>query len=809
MKKLLFILTGLFLCLLYSYSQKPYTIAGVVSDEEGLPLPGATIVVSPGSHGVVSGEDGRYSISGIQPGACFLTASFLGYEQYIDSLKLSDNIVLNIQMEPALQNLQEVEISGEYAHIRSREESLNLEVVNDEFLKQNLGGSLMKSLERLPGVDAFGIGSGQSKPVIRGLGFNRVVVIDQGIKHQGQQWGSDHGLEIDQYSVDQVEVIKGPSSMMYGSDAIGGVIKLDQTELPELYSWGGSMDLSAASNNALLGGSLKLYARADKFYASLRTTYQDYGDYRVPADSVDIYSYPAPLHKNFLRNTAGQEGALHFEAGWLNNGFSSRFFISALENKNGFFANAHGLEPRMVNTALHDRSSRDIQYPHHRVSHYKAVNQTVWRKEQHTLEAELGFQRNFRQEWSEYVNHGYMPPVVPDTLTFPSDLEREFEKYTYSGNIRSTLHLNGDLKIISGLQAEYQDNRIEGRGFIIPAFEQFTSGAFLVLKKKIAGHSLISAGLRYDFGHITIKEYQDWFPSPHIQRTDTTWLTVQRADQAVRVFSNLTWSLGYNLNLDHLSLKANIGKSFRTPLAKELGANGVNYHHFSYEVGDPDLDPETAYQLDAGVEWHTQRFAIGMSPFLTFFDNYIYLNPSFEHDRLYGNGNQVFYYTQSEVFRYGGEIHAHYQVLRSLKLGLIGEYIYSLQLSGEKEGFTLPFSPPASLLVHLKYHRDQHWKISEPYLSTDLRLVASQNFIVPPEVTTPGYRVIDLGAGGKIQVNDHYVSVSMQIQNLLNRKYFDHTSYYRLINVPEAGRSFIVNITIPFSNSLNRKTNSL
>ncbi len=805
MKYVLFLWAGILCCLPPSFGQKPYSITGIVSDEAGLPLPGASIVVSPGNTGIISAEDGRYFIAGLQPGTCVLLVSYMGYEKYIDTLYLKGNLVRHIRMKPSVQNLQEVVIEGDLTKIRNREETLSLEVVNDEFLKQNQGGSLMKSLDRLPGVNAFGIGAGQSKPVIRGLSFNRVVVVENGIKHEGQQWGSDHGLEVDQYAIDQVEVIKGPSSMMYGSDAIGGVIKLNQTGVPEANTWGGTVDLSARTNNNLLGGSLGLYARADKLYVRLRATYLDYGDYKVPVDSVDIYSYRAPLYENHLRNTAGKEGALHLEIAYLKNGFSNRLFVSQLQNKNGFFANAHGQEPRMVDTDLHDQSSRDIQYPYHWVSHWKLINQSVWRKERHTLEAEFGFQRNFMQEWSEYVSHGYMPPVFPDTLSFPSDLERQFEKFTYSGNIRSTLLMGEDLKIISGIQAEYQDNRIDGRGFIIPAFEQFSAGAFLILKKKIAAHSLISAGLRYDFGHIAIKEYQDWFPSPDYPDGDTTWVYVERAGQTERSFSNLSWSFGYNLNLEHFSFKANAGKSFRMPIAKELGANGVNYHHFSYELGDPGLTPESAYQLDAGMEWHSQRFAVGFSPFLSYFANYIYLNPSYKHDRLYGNGNQVFYYTQSKVLRYGGEIHAHYLLLKSLKLGLIGEYIYSRQLSGEKEGFTLPFSPPASLLLHLKYNRDQIWKLVQPYFSMDLRLVAMQNLIVPPESPTPGYQLINLGMGGRIPFKNHYVSVSFQVQNLLNSIYLDHTSYYRLINVPEAGRNFIVNITIPFSNELNRK----
>lgn len=824
MKYALLLCTGMLLWLTAAHAQKPYIIAGFISDEKGLPLSGASVVVSPGeqgmvapgnlqevSHdvfgdqGVVTGSDGRYIISGLQPGDYILKVSFVGYETSIDTLVLSQNLTRDIQLTPEVQSLLEVVITGQYAEIRSREEPLNIEVVNDAFLKQHLGGSLMHSLDRLPGVDAMGIGSSQSKPVIRGLSFNRVVVVENGIKHEGQQWGIDHGLEVDQYAAERVEVIKGPSSLMHGSDALGGVIILSPAGVPERNSWGGSLDLTGKTNNELLGSSFNLYGRKEKLYASLRATLTEYGDYRVPVDSVDIYSFRAPLYENRLRNTAGREQVLHLETGWVNNGFSSRFFISHLQGRNGFFANAHGLEPRMVDSEMHDRSSRDILYPYHQVQHTKFINRTTWRKENHTLRAELGYQRNFRQEVSNYVNHGYMPPVFPDTLPFASDIERQFDKDTWSLNLRSTAQISWNMEIISGIQADYQDNDIDGRGFIIPAFSQFRSGAFLLLKQGLGENSLLSGGLRYDYGQLTIESYNDWFPSPETEGSDTTWNFLGRATEMDRSFSSLTWSVGYNLNLDHFSFKANAGKSFRMPLAKELAANGVNYHRFSYEVGNPSLKAETSYQLDAGMEWHTRKFAVGLSPFIGYFPNYIYLNPGFEHDRLYGNGNQVFNYTQSEVIRYGGEIHAHYHPLKSLKAGLIGEYIFAQQLSGEKEGFSLPFSPPASLLLHLKYIKDELWRFNDLYASVDFRLVAAQDRIVPPEEPTPGYQVVHLGLGGDLNIRGQAVSMNLQVQNLLNQTYFEHTSYYRLINVPAAGRNLVLNIRIPFSGQLKNQ----
>jgi iron complex outermembrane receptor protein len=136
-------------------------------------------------------------------------------------------------------------------------------------------------------------------------------------------------------------------------------------------------------------------------------------------------------------------------------------------------------------------------------------------------------------------------------------------------------------------------------------------------------------------------------------------------------------------------------------------------------------------------------------------------------------------------------------------MGLIGEYIYSQQLSGDKKGFSIPFSPPASLLLNLKFTRDRLWNFYEPYALMDFRFVASQDRIVPPEDPTPGYHVIHLGIGSTIRFKKQAFSFAIQVQNLLNGKYFDHTSYYRLINIPEPGRSVVLNISVPFSGQLN------
>ncbi|WP_319589821.1 TonB-dependent receptor [uncultured Draconibacterium sp.] len=796
----------LFLCMLFLYGhlfgQSGYVLNGLVVDENNNPLPGASVVLLPIDKGTVTDANGQFVIDKLRGGSYTLNITFIGFKKRVDTVFVNKNSSYTAQLEAANLSLQEVVISDNYSENRKKEESLNIEVVNGDYLKQNLGGSLMNSLERLPGVTTIDIGSGQSKPVIRGLGFNRVVVVENNIKHEAQQWGSDHGLEIDQYAVDNVEVIKGPASLMYGSDAIGGVIDMNNRTLPLPNSFGGNVDLTGKTNNGLLGTSVSVYGRKDWFFANLRATYIDYGDYKVPTDSVDIYSYRAALHNNYLRNTAGNEKNLHLTLGIIQNGFQSKLFVSTVNSKSGFFANAHGLEPRNVDTDFHDKSSRDINYPYQNVSHFKVVNTTHYKWNASKLEMDLGFQRNFRQEWSAYVSHGYMPPVFPDTLTFDPDLEREFEKFVYSGNLRFSHQVDEKNQLVTGINSEFQDNRIDGRGFIIPAYEQFRVGGFFVAKHKFSERSRLQMGVRYDYGTIETKEYYDWFPSPVSDGENSDEEYLQRAGNIDRTFSSLSWSVGYNYDLKHWSLKANVGKSFRMPIAKELAANGVNYHRFSYEVGDPDLSPEISYQLDVGLEYQTKRLAVGATPFLNYFDNYIYLNPSSDFDRLYGNGNQVFYYTESKVLRYGAEVHVHYELLPYLQLGAMAEYVYSEQLSGEKKGYTLPFSPPASAIINLKYQKKKVAFAGNAYASLDYRITAPQNNIVPPEVTTDGYQVVNLGVGGEIEIINQKVNISMQVQNLLNTKYFKHTSFYRLINVPEPGRNIVLNVSVPFSGKL-------
>ena len=790
----------LFFCVAFfsKITAQQVSLSGNVFSNDKKPLEGAVVTLYPSHSTTVTNKKGHFYFSQIALDSKRMTIKHPDYVRYEMKISLDKNMTQlpDVFLTPEIKQLQEVVIKDSYEARRKKEEALNIEVVNSSFIQRNLGGSLMQSLQRIPGVKTISIGSGGSKPLIRGLGFNQVVVVENGIRHEGQQWGADHGLEIDQYAVNRVEIIKGPSSFIYGSDAIGGAINIKPVPVPAKHTFGGSADFTAKSNNAQFGGSLNLFGRNENWFFDTRITSMEYGDYRVPADTVHVYNYAVPLYKNHLRNTAGRELDLHASFGYVTEKFKSVVYMSNVYTKSGFFANAHGLEPRKVDATIHDKSSRDVLLPSQEVTHTKISNTTNFQAGHHRMETQIAFQKNFRREWSHYVNHGYMPPVYPEDMYAPQDLERQYDKEVFSAAFKDEFSI-ANHQLTFGVNGEQQQNTIDGWSFLIPAFKQFNAGLFLYDKIQLNDLWLLHGAVRFDYGSIKIKQYTDWFESEITTNNETNSAYLTRSENLDKEFNNFIWSAGVNYTPGKLSLKANAGTSFRMPIAKELASNGVNYHYFRFEKGNPDLSPERSYQLDLGLEWQDSKWTVQLSPFFNYFPNYIYLNPTSKLDVYYGAGNQVFEYEQSKVMRYGGELQTKFQFHKNISAEILAEYLYAKQVSGNKKGYTLPFSPPASVLLGLTFNPEIK-NVTDTYFTIDSRVTAAQNQIVPPEKKTAASQVFNLAMGTKVKARKQELAISLQVQNLFNTRYLNHTSFYRLIELPEAGRNIILSLKIPF-----------
>lgn len=691
-------------------------------------------------------------------------------------------------------SLKEVVVNGSSNREVQMESPLNALRANQQFIEENFSGSLMQTLSRLPGVQAMRVGSGESKPMIRGLGFNRVLVAENGIKHEGQQWGDDHGLEIDQYAVDQADVIKGPSSLMYGSDAIGGVINL-KSNIQPVKPFSGQVSLFGRTNNESVGSSLRFAGRTGKFWYKANATWIDYADYKVPADSIEYYSYWIRLKDQRLRNTAGRECDGSLMLGYAGGRWNTSFRIADVNTKAGFFANAHGLEVRLSDID-YDRSRRDIDLPCHSVNHLLVSNHTDWSWSEGMLAVNLAYQHNRQRELSEPVSHGYMP--IP-----PNTLERSFTKQTFSANVTAMQQM-GNHTLHAGANVEYQHNRRGGWGFILPDYEQLAFGGFFMDKWALTDKLSLTAGVRLDHGKVNIHSYRDWYKTPAtalpsgssnddaVQQGDSVFM--QRSADLSRSFNSFTWSVGVNRQVGDWVLKLNVGKSFRMPIAKELGMDGVNYNLFRYEKGSASLKPEQSYQVDAGISYERDALSVQLTPYLNYFPNYIYLTPT----PRYQEGLQLYYYTQAKVLRWGFEASVSWKILPFLQLTADGEYLYARQLSGEKRGYGLPFSTPWSARTELRYLLPSHDSAQSGFVALECQVVGAQNRIVPPEEKTKEYQLLNASVGKIFSLGSNQVEVTLRGENLLGTRYYDHTSYYRLIGVPEPGRNFSAMVSWKF-----------
>ncbi|OQD41954.1 TonB-dependent receptor [Croceivirga radicis] len=775
---------GMAITSILSAQNKP-SIQGTVIDAHTLePLFGVNLIAKDGF--ATTDQNGTFLLKTKYDS---FVASHIGYADKEYTITSDTKTPIILKLKPISTELDGVTLKGKSQQRLAQESATVSIAVDEEYLHANRENSLMQTLKKIPGVSTMTIGSGQSKPTIRGLGFNRVSVVQNGIKHEAQQWGSDHGLEIDQYGIDEIRIIKGPASLLFGSDAIAGVVDIQPPKLPMPNSFSGEVTILGETNNDLLAFSTGIQGRKDQWYYRGRITYRDYADFKVPTEQINYENYIFELQDNNLRNTAGEEANSSFSFGYVGETFRTETFVSNVNAKNGFFANAHGLEVR--NSSIdYDTSNRDVDLPFHKVNHIKITNNTTLQLDNHTLKIDFGYQNNQREEQSEPVPHGFMP-------TPPDSKERIFTKNTYTLNAKDVIVINNKHTFSAGLNTELQNNNIGGWGFLIPAYDRYSIGGYLFDHFEATPNLHLQAGIRYDYGLITTKTHTDWFQTPR-QNADgsTSTIFLQRATNSRLNFSSFSGGIGASYLKEHTTYKLNIGNSFRMPLAHELSSDGVNYHMYRYERGNLSLDPESSYQIDAEVSYAKQKFSFGLSPFANYFDNYIYLNPT----PNYYETLQIYEYTQAEVFRIGGEASIGYQWFKNFNVSASAEYVYAEQTSGPKEGFTIPFSPPLIGMFSFTYGKEQLGIFTDINFTTDVRIAAAQKEIVPPEEITDGYQVIHMSLMGKAPLfsKSKPIQIRLKLNNLFNTEYYDHTSFYRLIDVPEAGRNIAVSLTQQF-----------
>ena len=751
--------------------------------EEGEELPNANILLN-GSKVFTSDIHGDFSIVGLNHGEYTLQFTFVGYDTLTSRVSLHEkDMHLDVRLHNIEIELNEVIVIGDHFRTGRIEQSQTVQTVNTEFLRQQNSGTLINSIQKIPGINAINTGVGIAKPVIRGMSFNRVMVMDKGVKQEGQQWGADHGLEIDQYDPERLEIVKGPSSLLYGSDAIGGAIRILPPVLPANDHLKGDVFLTYKSNNQLYGTSAALQgSKNDKFFR-VRVSTQDFGDYTVPATSFVYNGYVLPIYDNKLKNTAGEERDISVSVGIHKKWGATSITLSNFHQKAGLFPGATGI-PREYQLE-DDGDSRNIDLPRQRVNHLKIISNTTLILGENWLEMDFGYQHNDRNEEGTPHAHGYQP--TPDgNLALGLDLK------TASANIRYNTNFSEKISGIFGLQGQYQDNKHAGFEFLLSDFRATNLGVF-VYQEYSPSHKLsMNAGIRYDCGIRDIDEdIEPDFTTP--EEGDS----IMRNPEIYRQFNDFSAAFGLSYYPSvYFNAKLNIGTSFRMPTAAELSSNGVHHGTFRHEQGDENLESERGAQADLNLTYLQDHIYIILTPFIGYYNKYIYLAPQPVFSDLPAGG-QVYKYTQHDALFTGFEFNLEYEFIKNVHFRTATEYVWNKNLDTR---LPLPFTPPFSVFGELEYGiKTKTSRIDYYFINVNYHYFSDQNRVDRNERPTTSYDLVTISAGIDYKVKNQVTQLRLSVNNLFNTAYMNHLSRYRLLNLPEQGRNIVISLKVPFA----------
>lgn len=787
LRRFLFIYLALFVHDGYSQTPTERSISGKVTDEDGFGL-AAYISIHELRKTAVADLEGDFVLDGLKPGIYHLHFTHMGFGAVSTTVNVRESDAeLEIVMKETSFDLQTLTIEANPFKNGPIEQSHTIEVVDREFFEKSGSGTFANALEKLPGISTINTGIGISKPIIRGLGFNRILVNDRGIKQEGQQWGADHGLEIDPFDVDRVEVIKGPASLIYGSDGMSGVINISPAPLPLPGVIRGHLVSNYKSNNKLLGNSAMVEGNKDDFVFKGRFTMQDFQDYRVPADNFTYAGYLLPIYDNRLKNTAGRERHFSLMGGVRKNWGHSTLTVSQFNQISGLFTGAVGI-PNSYNLQ-HNGNYSDIDFPRQDNSHLKIISNSSILLKENWLEIDLGYQRNARKEESLPHNHG-IGPTPEGNLALGLDLD------TYTANVRHNRSINGSSQGIMGMQFQYMQNKQRGFEFLLPDFNTLQGGLYYFHEYKWGNNLFANAGLRVDAARHHIREFWQTINTeqPSSDNRELRSPGIEKSFFNASGSAGLSWVLHNNSNL-----KLNIGSGYRIPTAIEMATNGIHHGNFRHEVGNPDLNSERSYQADINYSYTDKTYYFSVSPFFSYYDGFIYLAPTGRFSTLPAGGT-VWEYRQNNAVFAGAEIKSQVNFLNNFDLSLVGEYVYNQNLNTH---LPLPLTPPLSVTGSLEYRLAQvHRHFQNFYAFVEVKWVGDQNRVDRNEMTTDGYSLLDAGLGWETRIKNHPVKFQVSGNNLTDVHYYNHLSRYKLLNIPEQGRNILLSLKIPFSGKI-------
>jgi iron complex outermembrane recepter protein len=766
------------------------SLSGKITDKKtGDALPGVNIYFPDLKTGTTTGTDGSYKIDNLPQAKVTIQLSYISYRTVLASIDLSSVTVMNFEMEYAATELNEVVVTGLSKSTEQKRNPTPMTILPKMTLLQNSSTNIIDAISTQPGISQITTGSGISKPVIRGLGYNRVVVVKDGIRQEGQQWGDEHGIEIDEFSVNRVEILKGPASLTYGSDAMAGVINmLPAPSLPQGQIRGNLM-LNYQTNNGLACASGNLAGNNHGMVYDFRYSYKTAHAYR---NRYDGYVY----------NSGFQENAISLMTGLIKSWGYTNLDLSVYNLTPGIIEGERDsttgqfLHPVKVNDTTESQQialdkelkSYSTNTPNQKIHHYKAVLNSSFVLGKSTLKTIAGFQQNRRQEYADILN--------PDQYGLYLMLN------TANVDIRYLLPEIRKYSVSLGISGMGQRSENKGVEFLIPDYHLFDAGGYILVKKPV-GNFDFSGGIRYD---TRIEHVKDLYINAMGERVPGPEPGAQQRFSAFNTtFSGISGSMGATWQISKAFFtKFNVSRGYRSPNIAELGSNGVHEGTLRYELGNPDLKAEYSLQFDYTLGLSSEHISAELDIFDNTVNNYIFSRKltGFGGGDSLSEGLPTYQFVSGNAHLSGGEVRIdiHPHPLDWIHFENTFSFVQASQYGQPDSTGYLPLIPPPKWQSSLRFSFHRTGKMFQnPYFQIESEWYFDQDRYYSAygtETRTPGYILFNVSLGTDITWNQKPVcSLYVNLSNIMDAAYQSHLS--RLKYAPEnyaTGRTGIYNM---------------
>ena len=636
-------------------------------------------------------------------------------------------------------NMNEVTVTGVTGDTKLKHATAPVSIVSAQVLRATSASNIIDAISHQPGVSQLTTGGSISKPIIRGLGYNRVVVMSEGVRQEGQQWGDEHGVEVDGSSVGSVEILKGPASLMYGSDAMAGVVIMHPQPTLGEGEMRANVSTEYQTNNGLFAYNLSMAGNQHGFVWDAR-----YSDKMAHAYKNKYDGY---VPGSQFRERAGRL-MLGVNKAWGH----SRLTCTAYHLTPSIVEGERDQETGDLVCSSVSPTSYRKSLPFQQVKHYKAVWDNSLNLPSGYLKAIIGYQQNRRQEFEESED----------------EYELYLKLHTLTYDLRYVTNERDGWKFSTGIGGMYQKSGNEGEECLIPDYRLFDFGVYATATKSLGERWTLNGGVRYDH---------------------------RRLSEALsRHFNGLTGSVGAVCNIsDHFNLRLNLARGFRTPNMSELSANGVHEGSIRYELGNQQLKAEYSLQADLGLDFTSRYVSAQVALFANRIDNYIFTH---RLDQEIEEGYLTYAYTQGDARLLGFEAGVDFHPVHSVHFSNTFSYVDARQMNASADTKYLPFTPAPHWASELKWELSHHSHgtvhhhhttdaahrslLNNLYLAAGLDCYLKQTHIYSADDTetpTPAYALVSLSAGTDIQVKRRKVAeLYVTADNLLNRAYQNHLS---------------------------------